>query len=130
MRPFAVTRSSLPTRLGIAPNCAVSNASRPEIAVPQTRQQCGTLVGGLAGRGRLRLVSAAAPATPAAPAAAGAPPDGPFGRRLGTSFGGRRPFGAPGRARRRQRRQLGGWLDRFPLALQAVHLAQGRPDLP
>ena len=33
MRPFAVTRSSLPTRLGIAPNCAVSNASpRVEVA--------------------------------------------------------------------------------------------------
>src|SRR5207249_2226198 len=40
----------------------------------------GALVGGLAGCGRLLLVSAAPPATPAAPAAAGALPDGPFGR--------------------------------------------------
>src|SRR5207248_1669252 len=65
----------------------------------------------------------------APPAAAGALPDGPFGRRLGTSFGGRRSFGTHGRARRRQRRQLGGWLDRLHLAVEAVELAEDRPDL-
>src|SRR5436189_278000 len=74
-------------------------------------------------------IAAAPPSATAEPAAAGALPDGPFGRRLGTSFGGRRPFGAPGRARRRQRRQLGGWLDRFHLAVEAVELAEDRPDL-